>query len=273
MTEDADNATPTGAADLVPASAPVRCCARRARSAACTSPRWRPPIKVAPRKLEALEADRYDELPDLTFTRALAQTVCRALKIDAEPVLAKLPPAGDRPKLGAGRRRPERAVPRSAGQSRSRRVHAVAQAGVLGHVGGARGRAGTGLAARALDAVARWRCDAAIAGITAAPSVTRAPATATAGGAPPVGIPAQGTAAAAASPQAPAPSEPAPPAPHDARGRIRRQPPVRHRRHAGAAHQRRVVGRGARLRAARRCCRACVQPGESVGLDGRCRCA
>jgi cytoskeleton protein RodZ len=48
-------------------------------------------IKVAPRKLEALEADRYDELPDPAFVRALAQTVCRALKIDAAPVLALLP--------------------------------------------------------------------------------------------------------------------------------------------------------------------------------------
>ncbi len=36
-------------------------------------------IKVAPRKLELLEADRFDELPDATFTSALAQTVCRAL--------------------------------------------------------------------------------------------------------------------------------------------------------------------------------------------------
>ncbi len=50
-------------------------------------------IKVPQRKLEALEADRYDELPDATFTRALAQTVCRTLKIDAAPVLALLPKA------------------------------------------------------------------------------------------------------------------------------------------------------------------------------------
>ncbi len=50
-------------------------------------------IKVSPRKLEALEADRIDELPDATFTRALAQTVCRQLKIDARPVLELLPPA------------------------------------------------------------------------------------------------------------------------------------------------------------------------------------
>lgn len=49
-------------------------------------------IKVAPRKLDALENDRWHELPDATFTRALAQTVCRALKVDARPVLDLLPP-------------------------------------------------------------------------------------------------------------------------------------------------------------------------------------
>lgn len=50
-------------------------------------------IKVAPRKLEALEHDRWDELPGPTFTRALAQTVCRALRADPAPVLELLPPA------------------------------------------------------------------------------------------------------------------------------------------------------------------------------------
>ena len=49
-------------------------------------------IKVVPRKLELLESDQFDQLPDATFTRALAQTVCRALKIDAAPILALLPP-------------------------------------------------------------------------------------------------------------------------------------------------------------------------------------
>jgi cytoskeleton protein RodZ len=73
-------------------------------------------IKVSPRKLEALEADRHGDLPDMTFTRALAQTVCRALKIDAEPVLAKLPQAGDMPKLsqvGGGLNAPFREAPGS----------------------------------------------------------------------------------------------------------------------------------------------------------------
>jgi cytoskeleton protein RodZ len=48
-------------------------------------------LKVPQRKLEALEADRYEDLPDVAFTRALAQSVCRALKIDPQPVLAQLP--------------------------------------------------------------------------------------------------------------------------------------------------------------------------------------
>lgn len=51
-------------------------------------------IKVSVNKLELLEADRYHELPDLAFARALAQTVCRFLKIDPAPVLAKLPQSG-----------------------------------------------------------------------------------------------------------------------------------------------------------------------------------
>lgn len=50
-------------------------------------------IKVSQRKLELLEADKISELPDATFARALAQTVCRSLKIDPVPVLAALPQA------------------------------------------------------------------------------------------------------------------------------------------------------------------------------------
>jgi len=51
-------------------------------------------IKVTQKKLEMLEADRFDALPDATFARALALTVCRALKIDSDAVLRLLPPAG-----------------------------------------------------------------------------------------------------------------------------------------------------------------------------------
>jgi cytoskeleton protein RodZ len=50
-------------------------------------------LKVSTRKLEALEADDIDALPDPVFARALAASVCRALRIDPAPVLAKLPGA------------------------------------------------------------------------------------------------------------------------------------------------------------------------------------
>ena len=48
-------------------------------------------MKVPVKKLEALEADRLDQLPDAVFVRALASSVCRTLKIDPVPVLALLP--------------------------------------------------------------------------------------------------------------------------------------------------------------------------------------
>ncbi|HQS30854.1 MAG: hypothetical protein B7X59_01085 [Polaromonas sp. 39-63-203] len=54
-------------------------------------------LKVPVKKLEALEQDRTDLLPDATFARALAASVCRSLKVDAAPVLARLPQARGTP--------------------------------------------------------------------------------------------------------------------------------------------------------------------------------
>lgn len=67
-------------------------------------------LKVSIRQLEALEADRYDVLKGASFVRALAQSVCRQLKIDPVPILAALPksdalkslepvPMGSQPKM------------------------------------------------------------------------------------------------------------------------------------------------------------------------------
>jgi cytoskeleton protein RodZ len=56
-------------------------------------------LKVPQKKLEALEADRYEDLPDVAFTRALAQSVCRVLKVDPQPVLARLPAPREHPRL------------------------------------------------------------------------------------------------------------------------------------------------------------------------------
>ena len=62
-------------------------------------------LKVPVAKLVALEADQFDLLPGAVFIRGLASSICRSLKIDAEPILRLLPghpaalPAAD---LGAG---------------------------------------------------------------------------------------------------------------------------------------------------------------------------
>jgi cytoskeleton protein RodZ len=48
-------------------------------------------LKVPVRKVEALEGDRHDLLTDAVFARALASSICRTLKIDAQPVLERLP--------------------------------------------------------------------------------------------------------------------------------------------------------------------------------------
>ncbi|WP_038210297.1 helix-turn-helix domain-containing protein [Xenophilus azovorans] len=50
-------------------------------------------LKVPPQRIEALENDDIEALPDPVFARALAASVARALRIDPAPVLAKLPGA------------------------------------------------------------------------------------------------------------------------------------------------------------------------------------
>jgi cytoskeleton protein RodZ len=72
-------------------------------------------MKVPVKKLEALEADRLVELHDAVFVRALAGSMCRALKIDPTPVLAKLP-ASTRPALDTQTRQINSPMRSSGGQ-------------------------------------------------------------------------------------------------------------------------------------------------------------
>lgn len=60
-------------------------------------------LKVPVRRLEALEADRYDLLPDAVFARALASSVCRSLKIDPGQILPLLPKGSAQPLSVEGR--------------------------------------------------------------------------------------------------------------------------------------------------------------------------
>lgn len=49
-------------------------------------------LKVPVQKLEALESDHWDQLPDIAFVRALATSICRHLKVDSALILEALPP-------------------------------------------------------------------------------------------------------------------------------------------------------------------------------------
>ena len=59
-------------------------------------------MKVSLAKLEALENDRLDQLPDVAFARGLAAAICRAFGVDPAPVLERMPVSapGLRPQHG-----------------------------------------------------------------------------------------------------------------------------------------------------------------------------
>jgi cytoskeleton protein RodZ len=50
-------------------------------------------LRVPVKRIEALESGQMDLLPDMVFVRALTSSICQALKIDAQPILEKLPKA------------------------------------------------------------------------------------------------------------------------------------------------------------------------------------
>jgi|CXWL01.1.fsa_nt_gi cytoskeleton protein RodZ len=217
-------------------------------------------IKVAPRKLDALENDRWHELPDATFTRALAQTVCRTLKIDARPILALLPPAG--------------AV-----------ALEVTSGGLNEPFHERPGRADPGLGVRAIRPMVWTAALLMVAAMvvylapagwwvlpTAAPAIAAAPAAASAAVAPasaaatavaPAGVELRGQVAAAAAPAVPSTGETvlmAPPPTASSAAPMA----------AGLVHLRTSEASWMEVRDARGqiLLSRTVQPGESVGLDG-----
>ena len=97
-------------------------------------------LKVPVRKLEALEEDRYDLMPDNVFVRALASSVCRTLKIDPQPVLERLPQTAaprlirDNDGINAPFRAPSDGAPPTWGQQLTRPVYLAVFTLLLGAV-------------------------------------------------------------------------------------------------------------------------------------------
>ena len=54
-------------------------------------------LKFAPRQIEALEADDFAHLPEITFVRGFVRSYARLLQIDPAPLLAALPGAQAQP--------------------------------------------------------------------------------------------------------------------------------------------------------------------------------
>ncbi len=110
----------SGFGDAVPAELTAGTLLRQAREAAGIHiAALAVSLKVPVKKLEALEQDRFDLLPDAVFVRALASSVCRNLKLDAAAVLERLPQTSA-PKLiyqGAGINAPFRSPGEGPGPS------------------------------------------------------------------------------------------------------------------------------------------------------------
>ncbi|HVL34690.1 MAG TPA: helix-turn-helix transcriptional regulator, partial [Burkholderiales bacterium] len=89
-------------------------------------------LKFAPRQIESLENERFDRLPGPTIARGMVRNYARLLKLDPEPLVARMAPAADRP-LESAEPAPRfrRPVPFSDGSRRSTWLYAGVSAGVL----------------------------------------------------------------------------------------------------------------------------------------------
>jgi cytoskeleton protein RodZ len=93
-------------------------------------------LKFGLRQLEALEADRFDELPGGTFARGMVRSYARLLKIDPDPLLARLAGRFDAPDSNQLAARFSQPVPFSDAGRRSTLVYFGLSLAILVVVGG-----------------------------------------------------------------------------------------------------------------------------------------
>jgi cytoskeleton protein RodZ len=94
-------------------------------------------LKFGVRQLEALEADRFDELPGgSTFARGIVRSYARLLKVDPEPLLARIAGRFDAPDSNQLAARFSQPVPFSDAGRRSTLVYFGLSLGILVVVGG-----------------------------------------------------------------------------------------------------------------------------------------
>src|SRR4051812_4661018 len=92
-------------------------------------------LKFAPRQLEALEEERFDQLPGRTLARGLVRSYARLLKLDPEPLVTRLSGRFDAPDAGQLAARYSQPVPFSDNARRSTMIYLGLSLGVLLLVG------------------------------------------------------------------------------------------------------------------------------------------
>jgi cytoskeleton protein RodZ len=93
-------------------------------------------LKYASRQIESLENERFERLPGPTIARGMVRNYARLLKLDPEPLVARMAPGVEKPAEPVERAaRLRRPVPFSDGARRSTLVYAVLSLGILVLVG------------------------------------------------------------------------------------------------------------------------------------------
>jgi cytoskeleton protein RodZ len=93
-------------------------------------------LKFAPRQLEALEQEHFDQLPGATFARGMVRAYARLLKLDPEPLVQRVSGRFEVPDSNRLAARYHQPVPFSDSARRSTFVYLAVSLGVLVLVGG-----------------------------------------------------------------------------------------------------------------------------------------
>jgi cytoskeleton protein RodZ len=88
-------------------------------------------LKFAPRQLEALEQEQYDQLPGGTFARGMVRSYARVLKLEAEPLLERMNGRFQAPDANTLAARYSQPVPFSDSARRSTFVYLGLSLGIL----------------------------------------------------------------------------------------------------------------------------------------------
>lgn len=93
-------------------------------------------LKFAPRQLEALEQERFDELPGVTFARGMVRNYARLLQLDPEPLLEAVSQCFESPDANELAQRFRQPVPFTDSGKRSTIAYLGVSVGILAVVGG-----------------------------------------------------------------------------------------------------------------------------------------